>query len=83
MAEKGAGDGDVDPLPDAADEQKCAYINALAREALRYFTVIPLNLPRESIRDVEYEGMRIPKGTTVYMNAWACNYGESAHVLSP
>lgn len=70
------GDRAVDPLPDAADEQKCAYINALAREALRYFTVIPLNLPRESIRDVEYEGMRIPKGTTVYMNAWACNYGE-------
>ena len=76
--EKGADDSDVDPLPDAADEQKCVYINALAREALRYFTVIPLNLPRESIRDVEYEGMRIPKGTTVYMNAWACNYGESA-----
>lgn len=71
-----SSEGEVDPLPDAADEQKCAYINALAREALRYFTVIPLNLPRESIRDVEYEGMRIPKGTTVYMNAWACNYGK-------
>lgn len=72
------GGGEVDPLPDAADEQKCAYINALAKEALRYFTVIPLNLPRESIRDVEYEGVRIPKGTTVYMNAWACNYGKSS-----
>jgi 3-hydroxyphenylacetate 6-hydroxylase len=78
--EKGEDDSDVDPLPDAADEQKCAYMNALAREALRYFTVIPLNLPRESIRDVEYEGMRIPKGTTVYMNAWACNFGESVHI---
>lgn len=73
----GGADADVDPLPDAADEQKCAYINALAKEALRYFTVIPLNLPRESIRDVEYEGVRIPKGTTVYMNAWACNYGKN------
>ncbi|KAH8774538.1 cytochrome P450 [Diaporthe sp. PMI_573] len=72
--EKGEDDSDVDPLPDAADEQKCVYMNALAREALRYFTVIPLNLPRESIRDVEYEGMRIPRGTTVYMNAWACNF---------
>ncbi|POS71069.1 3-hydroxyphenylacetate 6-hydroxylase [Diaporthe helianthi] len=73
--EKKAEDvSDVDPLPDAADDQKCAYISALAREALRYFTVIPLNLPRESIRDVEYEGVRIPKGKTVYMNAWACNY---------
>lgn len=81
----GAGEGEeggvaaagvvVDPLPDAADDHKCAYVNALTKEALRYFTVIPLNLPRESTRDVEYEGQVIPKGTTVYMNAWACNYG--------
>lgn len=68
---------DVEPLGDAADEQRCAYINALAKEALRYFTVIPLNLPRESIKDVRYEGHFIPKGTTVYMNAEACNHGES------
>lgn len=68
------GEG-VNPLCDAADEQKCVYVNALAREALRYFTVMPLNLPRVSIRDVEYEGHLIPKGTTMYMNAWACNYG--------
>lgn len=70
-------EGEVEPLGDAADEQRCAYINALAREALRYFTVIPLNLPRETIRDTEYEGKVIPKGTTVYMNAEACNWGES------
>lgn len=69
-------DAEVDPLCDAADEQKCAYINALAKEALRYFTVIPLNLPRETIRDTEYDGKFIPKGTTVYMNAEACNWGE-------
>ncbi|KAJ4422965.1 hypothetical protein N0V82_002359 [Gnomoniopsis sp. IMI 355080] len=67
---------DVEPLGDAADEQRCPYINALAKEALRYFTVIPLNLPRESIKDVQYEGHFIPKGTTVYMNAEACNYDE-------
>ncbi|ROW05819.1 hypothetical protein VMCG_05131 [Cytospora schulzeri] len=64
----------VNPLCDAADEQKCVYVNALSREALRYFTVMPLNLPRVSIRDMEYDGHFIPKGTTVYMNAWACNY---------
>lgn len=69
-------DGQVEPLCDAADEQKCAYVNALAKEALRYFTTIPLNLPRETTRDVEYEGKVIPRGTTVYMNAEACNWGE-------
>lgn len=73
---QGAGD-DVEPLCEAADDHKCAYVSALAKEALRYFTVIPLNLPRESIKDIEYEGVTIPKGTTVYMNAWACNYGQS------
>lgn len=79
----GGGDGGVDPLCDAADEQKCIYVNALAREALRYFTVMPLNLPRVSIRDVEYEGMIIPKGTTIYMNAWACNYGILPLLIPP
>lgn len=79
----GAGEGGaVNPLCDAADEQKCAYVNALAREALRYFTVSPLSLPRVSIRDMEYEGHFIPKGTTVYMNAWACNYGKLPLVFS-
>ncbi|KAK6842714.1 3-hydroxyphenylacetate 6-hydroxylase [Apiospora arundinis] len=63
-----------DPLCDAGDDQRCTYIAALAKEALRYFTIIPLVLPRESIRDINYEGVIIPKGTTFYMNAWACNY---------
>ncbi|KAI1340958.1 putative cytochrome P450 phenylacetate hydroxylase [Xylariaceae sp. FL0016] len=66
--------GSDEPLCDAADDQKCAYILGLAKEALRYFTVIPLNLPRESIKDFVHEGVLIPAGSTVYMNAWACNH---------
>lgn len=63
-------------LCDAADDLKCPYVAALAKEALRYFTVIPLALPRKSIRDMEYDGKLIPAGTTAYLNAWACNYGN-------
>ncbi|KAI1802920.1 cytochrome P450 [Daldinia bambusicola] len=66
--------GSNEPLCDAADDQKCAYILALVKEALRYFSVIPLALPRASIRDIEYNGTLIPSGSTVYMNAWACNH---------
>ncbi|KAI1852246.1 hypothetical protein JX265_006295 [Neoarthrinium moseri] len=66
--------GSDNPLCDASDDQKCVYINSLAKEALRYFTVIPLNLPRKSIRDIEYDGVLIPEGTTFYMNAMACNH---------
>ncbi|KAI1776269.1 cytochrome P450 [Hypoxylon cercidicola] len=66
--------GSNEPLCDAADDQKCAYVLAIAKEALRYFTVIPLALPRESIKDIEYNGITIPAKSTVYLNAWACNY---------
>ncbi|KAI0456825.1 3-hydroxyphenylacetate 6 hydroxylase [Xylaria acuta] len=62
-----------EPLCDASDDQKCNYILGLAKEALRYFSVIPLALPRETIKDIDYEGVRIPAGSTIYMNAWACN----------
>ncbi|KAI2602053.1 3-hydroxyphenylacetate 6 hydroxylase [Hypoxylon sp. NC1633] len=66
--------GSDEPLCDAADDQRCAYVLALAKEALRHFSVVPLALPRESIRDIEYSGVLIPAGSTVYMNAWACNH---------
>ncbi|KAF2963617.1 hypothetical protein GQX73_g9953 [Xylaria multiplex] len=66
--------GSDEPLCDASDDQKCGYILGLAKEALRYFSVIPLALPRETIKDIEYEGVKIPSGSTVYMNAWACNH---------
>lgn len=74
---RGEGEGsEGGGLADAGDEGRCAYVLALAKEALRFFTVIPLNLPRETIRDVVWEGVVVPRGTTVYMNAVACNYGE-------
>ncbi|KAI0966648.1 3-hydroxyphenylacetate 6 hydroxylase [Xylaria arbuscula] len=65
--------GSDEPLCDASDDQKCGYILGLAKEALRYFCVLPLALPRETIKDIDYNGVRIPSGSTVYMNAWACN----------
>ncbi|KAI0834674.1 3-hydroxyphenylacetate 6 hydroxylase [Hypoxylon sp. FL0890] len=66
--------GSNNPLCDAADDQKCAYILALAKEALRIYSVVPLALPRESMKDIQYNGVLIPAGSTVYMNAWACNH---------
>ena len=43
----------------------------------RYFTVLRLALPRTSIKDITYKGITIPKGTVFFLNAWACNMGES------
>lgn len=63
------------PLCDPQDDQKCEYIVALVRECLRYYTVLRLALPRASVKDILYNGVRIPKGTVVFLNAWACNMG--------
>ncbi|KAI2817808.1 hypothetical protein CBS63078_10583 [Aspergillus niger] len=65
--------GHDQPLCDPMDDQRCAYVAALVRECLRYFTVLRLALPRTSIRDVVYNGTVIPKGTVFFLNSWACN----------
>ncbi|KAI0438012.1 cytochrome P450 [Xylaria telfairii] len=65
--------GANEPMCDAEDDQKCEYVSALVRESLRYFTVLRLALPRASVQDIIYEGVTIPKGTIVFLNAWACN----------
>jgi 3-hydroxyphenylacetate 6-hydroxylase len=67
---------DEEPLADAYDDQKCQYIVALVRECLRFYTVLRLALPRATVKDVMYEGKLIPAGSTIYLNAWACNMGK-------
>lgn len=41
----------------------------------RYYTVLRLALPRTSIKDIMYQGKRIPKGSVFFLNSWACNMG--------
>lgn len=56
-------------------EEKVPYVTAFVREVLRFFTVIPICLPRTSIKDITYENAVIPAGTTFYM----VNYPPSIH----
>jgi len=63
-------------------EEKVPYVTALVREVLRFYTVIPICLPRTSIKDIYYEDAVMPAGTTFYMNAWAADY-DPTHFKSP
>ncbi|KAH8897735.1 cytochrome P450 [Thozetella sp. PMI_491] len=58
-------------------EEKVPYVTALVKETLRFWTVIPICLPRVNIKDIPYEGAVIPAGTTFFMNAWAADYDET------
>ncbi|GAB7350960.1 hypothetical protein MBLNU459_g1462t2 [Dothideomycetes sp. NU459] len=63
-------------------EEKVDYITALVKEVLRYWTVIPICLPRVSIKDIKWRDATIPAGTTFYMNAYAADY-DPDHFDSP
>ncbi|SPJ74569.1 related to O-methylsterigmatocystin oxidoreductase [Fusarium torulosum] len=58
-------------------EEKVPYITALVKEILRFWTVIPICLPRVNIKEIPYKGATIPAGTTFFMNAYAADYDES------
>lgn len=55
-------------------EEKIPYITALVKETLRFWTVIPICLPRTNIKDIEYNGAVIPAGTTFFM---VCDFFKS------
>ncbi|KAL1962251.1 hypothetical protein VTN77DRAFT_9841 [Rasamsonia byssochlamydoides] len=57
-------------------EEKVPYITALVKEVLRFWTVIPICLPRKSVKDIRWGDAVIPAGTTFFMNAWAADYDE-------
>ena len=62
-----------------ADESGVPYISALVKECLRSFCVLRLSLPRAAWKDITYGDIFIPKGTTVFLNAWGCNRDESVY----
>ena len=44
--------------------EKVAYITALTEEILRFWSSIPIGLPRANISPVHRKGVEIPAGTT-------------------
>ncbi|ODV87754.1 hypothetical protein CANARDRAFT_193664 [[Candida] arabinofermentans NRRL YB-2248] len=68
---------DNDPIKcwkECHTSMKCDYIVAVVKETLRLFTVLPMSLPRATTKDIIYQDAVIPKGTTLFMNAWAGNH---------
>lgn len=63
-------------------EEKCTYITALVKETLRFFSVIPICLPRKSTKPITWNSATIPAGTDFYMNAYAAHY-DATHFSDP
>ncbi|KAJ7472456.1 cytochrome P450 [Mycena galericulata] len=57
-------------MPTLNDLEQMPYIRAMILETHRFRPVLPLMLPHAAIASVEYQGYIIPKGATIFVNAW-------------
>ncbi|KAI0743502.1 cytochrome P450 [Daedaleopsis nitida] len=60
-----------DRLPEYGDREALPYVNAIAKEALRWQNVVPLGVVHRCMETNEYNGYLIPEGTLVLPNVWA------------
>jgi cytochrome P450 len=58
-----------DRPPSLADVPSLVYTRAVLDEALRLYPPVPI-LPREAIQEEEFQGMRIPKGSLLFVVPW-------------
>ena len=59
----------ADRMPDFAEQDSLPYVTAVMNETLRWRPVAILGgTPHASSADDEYQGMFIPKGSTIYAN---------------
>ncbi|KAL4949084.1 cytochrome P450 [Aspergillus filifer] len=58
----------------AVNEEKVPYLNAIIKEAGRYYTVSSMSLPRKTVTEIKWNGAVIPAKTMVLINAQAGNH---------
>lgn len=63
----------------AAINMDCTFVIALIKETLRYFTVLPLGLPRITTKDITYNDAVIPKNSILFMNSFAANHDPNIY----
>ncbi|KAL1198702.1 Cytochrome P450 81Q32 [Cardamine amara subsp. amara] len=58
-------------LVEESDVGKCTYLNDVISETLRLYPPAPLLVPHASSDDCKVAGYDIPRGTWLFINAWA------------
>ncbi|KAK0213317.1 cytochrome P450 [Desarmillaria ectypa] len=64
-------------MPDFKDFDALPYVQAVIKETMRWRCIVPIAVPHAVMCDDVYEGMLIPKGSTVYANVYAMTKDET------
>ncbi|KAF8810830.1 cytochrome P450 [Phlegmacium glaucopus] len=75
----GAVDGSDGRMPEFEDEEKCPYFVACIKETLRRRPPTIMGIPHLADEDDEYQGMFIPKGSTIIGNVWAIHMDPTTY----
>lgn len=59
----------------SVEHEKVPYLNAIIKEAGRFYTVSAMSLPRKTVTEVNWNGAVIPAKTMILINAQAGNHG--------
>ncbi|KAK4074870.1 uncharacterized protein Triagg1_5019 [Trichoderma aggressivum f. europaeum] len=57
-------------IPQFEDQERLPYTSAIVKEALRWFSIVPVTTPHAASDEVIYDGYRIPKGTILLPAVW-------------
>ncbi|CAN7050848.1 unnamed protein product [Brassica rapa subsp. trilocularis] len=58
-------------LMEESDTSNCTYLNNVISETLRLYPAGPMLVPHESSVDCKVAGYDVPRGTWLFINAWA------------
>ncbi|KAJ9115440.1 hypothetical protein QFC22_005198 [Naganishia vaughanmartiniae] len=68
-----------DRLPVWEDLDDMPYLRCIMKEVWRWRPPVALGHPHVAQEDLEYEGIHIPKGAFLHLNAWAIHHSENRH----
>ncbi|KAK0615700.1 cytochrome P450 [Bombardia bombarda] len=65
---------DEQAMPAWSDFEKLPYVNMIIKETLRWRPPGPGGFPHAAAKDDVIDGMKIPKGTAVFLNIWGLHH---------
>lgn len=71
--------GVADRLPGYEDLESIPYVRCLMKELWRWRPPVALGHPHITTRELTHNGVRLPVGSCIHLNAWAIGHDPSRH----